>query len=209
MFVLYANKTQLTIHQKEPLTSGSVKVYQVRFEFSPEWDGLTRTACFQSGVQTISVLLDETGRCDIPWEVTDLGDSGRHLFVGVYGSDISGVVLPTVWADCGLIQQGVQMGGLPRPPTPGPIDVVMQGKGDTLGYTPDGELGLYAGARLLSAVPIQTNDPGTSDHRELANRDAEEQHPIGAITGLERELSKRLTEDNAMSVVDIIKIMEE
>lgn len=50
---------------------------------------------------------------------------------------------------------------------------------------------------------------GTSDHRELANRDAEAQHPIGAITGLEMELSKRLTEDSAMSVVDIIKIMEE
>lgn len=209
MFVLYADKTQLTVREKEPITSGSVNIYQVQFEFSPEWDDLTRTACFQSGGQTISALLDETGRCEIPWEVTDPGDSGSHLFVGVYGSNISGVVLPTVWADCGLIQQGVQMGELSRPPTPGPIDVVMRGKGDTLGYTPDGELGLYAGDRLLSAVPIRTDDPGTSDHRELANRDAEEQHPIRAIAGLERELSKRLTEDSAMSVVDIIKIMEE
>lgn len=209
MFVLYADKTQLTVLKKEPVTSGSANICQVRFDFSPEWDGLTRTACFQSGGQAVSVLLDETGQCVIPREVIAPGDYGRHLFVGVYGSDISGAVLPTVWADCGLIRQGVQMGAMSRPPAPGPLDVVMRGKGDTLGYTPDGALGLYAGDRLLSAVPIHTDEPGASDHRELTNRDAEEQHTIGAITGLERELSKRLPEDSAMSVADIIKIMEE
>lgn len=50
---------------------------------------------------------------------------------------------------------------------------------------------------------------GTSDHRELTNRDAAEQHPISSITHLEGELSRRLTEDSALSVVEIIKIMEE
>lgn len=30
MFVLYANKTKLTLRQREPVTSGSVNVYPVR-----------------------------------------------------------------------------------------------------------------------------------------------------------------------------------
>ena len=47
MFVLYADKTQLTVRQKEPITSGSSNTYQVRFEFSPEWDGLAKAAVFQ------------------------------------------------------------------------------------------------------------------------------------------------------------------
>ena len=79
MFLLYAEKNQLAVREKEPITSGSANTYRVQFEFSPDWDGLTRTACFRSGGQTISVLLDETGRCVIPWEVTRPGDSGKRL----------------------------------------------------------------------------------------------------------------------------------
>lgn len=32
---------------------------------------------------------------------------------------------------------------------------------------------------------------GVSDHRKLNHRDAEDQHPISAITGLEEELNKK------------------
>ena len=49
MFVLYANKNQLTARKKEPVTSGSVNVYTARFEFSPDWAGLTRKAVFKAG----------------------------------------------------------------------------------------------------------------------------------------------------------------
>ena len=44
MFIFYANKNLLTVHQKEPITSGSANTYRVQFEFSPDWDGLSRTA---------------------------------------------------------------------------------------------------------------------------------------------------------------------
>jgi len=33
MFILHANKTQLTVRQRKPATS------EARFEFSPGWDG--------------------------------------------------------------------------------------------------------------------------------------------------------------------------
>ena len=153
MFIFYANKNLLTVHQKEPITSGSANTYRVQFEFSPDCDGQTRTACFRSGGQTISVLLDETGRCVIPWEVTRPGDSGKRLFAGVCGSDISGTVLPTIWADCGVIQPGASGESAAKPPTPGPLETVIQSKAD--GLSLDGRaLRLLSGDRELAAITL-------------------------------------------------------
>lgn len=36
MFVLYANKTQLTVRKREPVTGGGVNAYHARFELSPD-----------------------------------------------------------------------------------------------------------------------------------------------------------------------------
>lgn len=166
MFVLYADKTQLTVRQRETVTSGSSNAYQVQFEFSPEWEGLAKAAVFQAGCAEKSVILTG-GACAIPQAV--LKEPGYFLMAGVCGKLGEDLVMPTVWANLGAIRAGA----------------VHEGEIDT----PSGG--------------------GTSDHRELEYRDAEGQHPIGAITGLDSELSKRVKEDDAMSVVDIIKIMEE
>ena len=64
MFTLYAEKNRLSVRQQETVTSGSVDVYLVRLEFSPEWEGLDRTTCFRSGSQVVSVLLDGRNECD-------------------------------------------------------------------------------------------------------------------------------------------------
>ena len=119
MFVLYADKTKLSVLQREQVTSGSVNVYDVRFDFSPDWDGLTRTAVFRSGSQSVSVLLDDTGACVIPWEVTDPDDRQKMLYAGVYGTRDGTVTLPTIWASLGVVQEGVSCCGAgSRPPTP-------------------------------------------------------------------------------------------
>lgn len=164
MFVLYADKARLDVRQREPIASGSENVHQLRFEFSPEWEGLAKTAVFQAGCAEKSIVLTG-GACTIPGEV--LKAPGYFLMAGVCGKMGEELVMPTVWANLGVIREGAVSGPV-TPPSGG----------------------------------------GTSDHRELTNRDAGEQHPIASITNLERELSKRLTEDSAMSVVDIIKIME-
>lgn len=164
MFVLYADKARLDVRQREPIASGSENVHQLRFEFSPEWEGLAKTAVFQAGCAEKSVVLTG-GACTIPREV--LKAPGYFLMAGVCGKMGEELVMPTVWANLGVIREGAVSGPV-TPPSGG----------------------------------------GTYDHRELTNRDAGEQHPIASITNLERELSKRLTEDSAMSVVDIIKIME-
>lgn len=116
MFVLYADKTQLAVREKEPVTSGSVNVYRAQFEFSDDWDGLTRTAVFQAGSVSRSVLLDESGTCTVPWEV--LKTPRISLAAGVCGEKDGDVVLPTVWAWLGLIMEGAAPGEDAQPPTP-------------------------------------------------------------------------------------------
>lgn len=124
MFILYAKKNQLILRQDEPVTSGSVNVYPARFEFSADWDGLTRTAVFRTeGGAAVNVLLDETGECVIPWEV--LTTPGARLLAGVYGTCGEELVLPTIWADCGRVQTGAAPGEDARPPTPDVYQQIM------------------------------------------------------------------------------------
>ena len=190
MFILCADKNELAVRQREPVTSGSVNAYQVRFEFSLEWEGLKRTAVFKAGTEIRSILLDESGVCVIPWEVLTVPD--RRLMAGVCGARDGELVLPTIWAGLGTILEGVTTGEEHRPPTPELWEQAMEGTGDGRGYTQAGELGLYAGKRLLSSVPVMagTGEGGATDHRMLSHRDAEEQHPISSITGLADELGR-------------------
>lgn len=208
MYVLNVRKNRLEVRQREPTTSGSVGVNSVLFQFSPDWDGLTRTAVFRAGGVSRSILLDESGECLIPWEV--LEKPGVFLLVGVYGERGREIVLPTVWASLGTILKGAAPGEGGQPPTPELWEQGLARKGDGLSY--DGlELSLMSGDKPLSTVRIPSGggeDGGVSDHRLLTGRDAADQHPIAAITGLERELTKRVAEDDELSIVDIIKIME-
>lgn len=152
MFELYAAKNQLCVRQKEPVTSGSVNVYDVKFLFSDDWAGLVRTAVFRAGGKTASVLLGETGECSIPWEV--LQKPGLRLEAGIYGTRGEEVVLPTIWADMAFISAGAAPGENARPPTPELWQQELAKKGDRLGYTEAGKLGLFSGEKLLSAVEV-------------------------------------------------------
>lgn len=116
MFRLYANKTELQVLESELLTSGSVNIYQAEFDFSEEWDELDKTIVFESDGEKISVLLDDTGSCSIPWEV--LQTDGYHLRAGVLGTQGGQVVLPSIWADLGIIRCGTTNGDNMQPPTP-------------------------------------------------------------------------------------------
>lgn len=153
MFVLYANKSKLSVKEREAVASGSVNVCTARFEFSPDWDGMERTAVFQAGRERRAVPLDGAGECTLPWEV--LEKPGLPLLAGVYGVRDGAEVLPTVWAGLGTILEGVP-GDNPgaEPPTPDLWKQELGRKGDALGYTEEGELGLYAGEKLLSRVEL-------------------------------------------------------
>lgn len=154
MFILYANKTQLTVRKREQLTSGSVNIYRVRFEFSDDWKGMAKTAVFKAGNKAVSVLLPESGEVIIPWET--LVSQDRELFTGVYGTKDGDVVLPTIWTSLGTILEGVTPGSEAQEPTPGVYEQILDelaNKADGLEY--DGlNLSLKAGDKTLSEVTI-------------------------------------------------------
>ena len=81
----------------------------VSLEFGAEWEGLTKTAVFQAGQRTIDVLVTESA-VRIPAEL--LETAGEQLWVGICGTGASDtVVIPTVWANLGLIQKGTELSG--------------------------------------------------------------------------------------------------
>lgn len=123
MFSLFAKKNVLAVNQREVVTSGSVNVYEVQFQFDSEWDGLEKTAVFRAGDCTVSTLLDETETCIIPWEVFQ--DAKRTLYAGVYGTKNGNTVLPTIWASLGEIRQGCEPGESTQPPTPSVYEQIL------------------------------------------------------------------------------------
>ena len=117
MIICQVSKAAITVAQSVLLTSGMVQAVQVRFCFSPEWEGLTRTAVFRAGQVSVSCLLDEENCCTVPWEC--LQTAGTNLMAGVYGTRAQEVVLPTVECSLGLICTGAQPAeNTPQEPTP-------------------------------------------------------------------------------------------
>ncbi len=113
----------VTAHCVQPilLTTGMVGV-GVSFQFDRTWEKLSKCAVFIGGTQTRDVIL--TGEeCVIPHEV--LQEAGAMLRVGVYGVNAAGdLVIPTVYAECGVIRSGTDPSGDESyPATP---DVVAQ-----------------------------------------------------------------------------------
>ena len=94
--------------QPKRLTAGMVGA-QAAFTFDAAWDGLTKWAVFTDGTETRDVLMKEDV-CTVPHEV--LTTAGRELRVGVYGTNAAGdVVLPTVYAACGVVHEGAEPSG--------------------------------------------------------------------------------------------------
>lgn len=53
----------------------------------------------------------------------------------------------------------------------------------------------------------QVVEVATSDHSKLKNRDMDNQHPISAITDLKTQLGRKMESSNALSNIDIQKII--
>lgn len=70
------------------------------------------------------------------------------------------------------------------------IDLSFEDKGETFQTTMD---------QVVEIV--------TSDHSKLENRDMDNQHPISAITDLKTQLGRKMESSNALSNIDIQKII--
>lgn len=150
-FILHANKSELTIQKKIKIASGALNAYTIQFKFSEDWNNLKKAATFRSGSYEISTPISEDGFCTIPWEILDKKFKGRILWAGAFGEKEDILILPTIWASLGIINEGAAIGSASKPPPSG-------------------------------------GEETSNDHRFLVNRDAEFQHPISSITGLDEKL---------------------
>lgn len=107
------------------LVSHSASVYTATFVLDSTWDSLTKMVVFKAGEKskafgTPTIEKGMTGTSVIvPWE--PLAVYGRELWVGIYGTDSTGLVKPTTWADAGTILQGVDIDAdNAQEPTEGP-----------------------------------------------------------------------------------------
>lgn len=125
MFTLNADKSKLTVLQRSLIPSGAVNVIDVEFKFSREWDGMERIAVFRVGSETVSVVLDDSNSCKLPWECVRENDIGKTVYAGVCGLIDSRVVLPTLWVGLGTIQEGTTIGDLGLPHTPSASEQIL------------------------------------------------------------------------------------
>lgn len=117
MFVANVNKNLINVETVETITSGSSNVYVMQFNFSDEWSVLQRVAVFRKNKEPpVNILLNESNQCMIPWEV--MTDPEAVITFGVFGTMDGNVVLPTIWANGGIVVEGVVTGIEPEPPTP-------------------------------------------------------------------------------------------
>ena len=95
-----------------PLTAGMVGA-TARFTFTgTAWEGLTKIAVFRCGGVSRDSADWDGQVCTIPHEC--LATAGEPLLLGVYGANSDGtVVIPTVYADCGVIRPGADPSGDP------------------------------------------------------------------------------------------------
>ena len=106
------NRTCAMLDRCEQFTSGRVGA-RIKFSFSSEWAGLSKTAVFTNGDTTIDVL-NVADEITIPHEV--LAISGKKLKVGVYGYTVGDngnieIAIPTVYADLGKVVKGADPSG--------------------------------------------------------------------------------------------------
>lgn len=145
MFELYVNRTEIFKNQNDVVTSGANEVFDVHFKFSNDWHGFVKTVCFSNDCdkETIySSVLDDSGECCIPWEITK--DSGNDIYIGIYGVK-DDVVLPTIWYNLCTVEKGADVGDMPQDATPSAYEQMLSiaqnlqkdvDEGKFNGYTP-------------------------------------------------------------------------
>lgn len=186
-------KANAVLRQQETITSGSQRVFSVFFNFECEtWSGLTKRAVFKAGGVTREVLLDVTHICEIPWEV--LRKPNVKLEIGVYGTDETGVVLPTVWVSAGNIKQGTEQSEEAQNPTPDIWEQVTNTIGNPENLKTNAKDNLVNAVNEVkdSADAAMQEAKKPVAHKDTTGRDYPEQHPISAITGLTTELEGKI-----------------
>ena len=191
-------------------TKDSYGVEQLRIVPGEGWDGLMITATFHPPEgEAVQVIVPADGLIDVPPEATRSGSKlpikyGKIVFAGVAdGVQRISCNLPYTVMDHAPVD-GVASSG----PSPSWYEQA------TAHFLPDGGKAGQVLAKASDAdldVEWADGGNGTADHAKLSNRDASDQHPISAITGLENALDAKqpagsyLTQESDPTVPDWAK----
>ena len=118
MITFTANVRSASARSDDAITTSSVGI-PIQLVLADEFMGLAKTLVFRAGSTTVDVVLvGDATEAVVPPDV--LTTVGLWLGIGIYAADSEGnVVIPTVWASAGLIQQGTVPSGVdPSEPTP-------------------------------------------------------------------------------------------
>lgn len=212
MVEIVVTKRKAVARQSEILTSGSVGI-SVNFIFSQDWEGLSRTAVFSNGSVTRDVVLYGS-ECVIPHEclvtsgktltVGVYGTDGETIVIPtvccalgrvLQGADPSGD--PSIPPTPTAVQQIMSAAA-------NAVNVAQRVRNDadagafdgTDGYSPAVTITDIEGGHRVTITDAEhpqgqsfdvldgQGGGGTGYHRQLTNRDAADQHPMSAISGL-------------------------
>lgn len=188
-------------------TKDSYGIEQLRIVPGEGWDGLTITATFHPPEgEAVQVLVPADGLIDVPPEATRSGSElplkyGKIVFAGVAdGMQRISCNLPYTVMDHAPVDGAASSG-----PSPSWYEQA------AAHFLPDGGKAGQVLAKASDAdldVEWADGGNGTADHAKLSNRDAADQHPISAITGLQKELDGKqpagnyLTADSLQAATD-------
>ena len=189
MFLLSTEKSRLNVLQKGTITSGSVNVYDVKFQFDNGWDGMDRVAIFRVGKERVSVLLDDSNTCKLPWECLRENYIGREVQAGVYGMIGETIVLPTIWGSLGSIKEGTQLGDAALPPTPSVAEQILAqvlaardeaiAARDAAILAAGGTIPDSGGAEEDNDEPTTNPDTGTDDEEDVSGDNIATDEEVG------------------------------
>ena len=189
-------------------TKDSYGIEQLRIVPGEGWGGLTITATFHPPEgEAVQVLVPADGLIDVPPEATRSGSEllikyGKIVFAGVAdGMQRISCNLPYTVLDHAPVE-GAESSG------PAPSWYEQAAAHFLPGGGKAGQVLAKASDADLDVEWADGGGSGTSDHAKLSNRDAADQHPISAITGLQKELDGKqpagnyLTADSLQAATD-------
>lgn len=177
-------KNQITITDREQITSGSVNVYYVHFHFSSHWDKLEKLAVFKTPSATINVPI-QNDQCVVPWEVTTI--PGVAIRMGVYGLLASEIVLPTIWTNLGTVLEGVFIGDAESGDhTPDVYDAILKKLEEVLDRF----------SNLKSDLDAVQDDIPTDDEIYMIIERYLKENPIGVDMSMIKNLIDRYLQEN-------------
>lgn len=213
MFWANVTKSDVKLSGKDTVVVGGMNTIEVIFSFSADWDNLTTIiAVFKTPKVLVSVDITKEKKITIPWECCDR--VGDDIFIGAYGVNEEGLIInPTMWTKLGTVVDGVRIDSAIETEPTNTIFSGLLTKIDNLGNVLDDVLEISDGM----SDAIETLEERTLEHREkidtaendiefyshhpnLKERENQDQHPIGAITGLVSAIGENLTIDEMMEL---------